>query len=333
MTAVHMMAIGVLLLLGLTAAGLAFFTYNTARKVRAALPPQGRLIDAGGVTFHVQERGDGPSLLLIHGLAGQMRHFNYGVAKHLSRQFRVITIDRPGSGYSVRPSSACADLSAQAAAIASLIGILKPGRAVVVGHSLGGAVALTLALEHPAHVSGLVLLAPLTHLPDHDQPPAAFRALAISSSLLRTMFAWTLAVPGAIVARHAVLDQVFGPEPVPQDFGTRGGGLLSLLPSQFIAASLDMQAVPARLPAIASRYTTLAIPVHILFGRNDRILDWKINGEALAEKVRGARLTLVDGGHMLPVTQPEMTAHFIEDAANCIRGGEAERPAPLSGHY
>ncbi|GIZ53361.1 alpha/beta fold hydrolase [Noviherbaspirillum aridicola] len=294
---------------------LAAFTWWTASRVRAALPPQGRFVDAGGIRFHVSEEGSGPALLLIHGLAGQMRHYTYGVARRLAADYRVVAIDRPGSGYSVRGEETPADLSTQAGAIAALIDTLGLGRPLVVGHSLGGAIALTLALEHPGQVGGLALIAPLTHLPEGEQPPAAFRALTIATPWLRKLFAWTLAVPGAIAGRRKVLDQVFGPDPVPRDFGTRGGGLLSLMPSQFIAASRDLQAVPARLPAIVSRYAELRVPVGVLFGRQDRILDWKINGEALAARVPGARLELVDGGHMLPVIHPERTASFIRDCA------------------
>jgi pimeloyl-ACP methyl ester carboxylesterase len=55
--------------------------------------------------------------------------------------------------------------------------------------------------------------------------------------------------------------------------------------------------------------------VSVLYGRGDRILDWKANGQALVEKIHGATLKLVGGGHMLPITQPELTAQFIRDAA------------------
>ncbi|TFW03184.1 alpha/beta fold hydrolase [Oxalobacteraceae bacterium OM1] len=298
---------------------LAAFTWWTARRIEAGLPPQGRFVEAGGVRFHVHEQGEGPALLLIHGLAGQMRHFTYGVTERLASQHRVVTLDRPGSGYSVRGEATPADLSTQAAAIAALIDTLQLGRPFVVGHSLGGAIALTLAVEHPQRVSGLALVAPLTHLPEDSEPPAAFKALTIASPWLRKLFAWTLAVPGSIAKREAVLGQVFGPDPVPRDFATRGGGLLALRPSHFIAASVDLQAVPERLPAIVERYGELRVPVSVLFGRKDRILDWQRNGQALVDKVGGATLKLVNGGHMLPVTDPESTAGFIAEAAQHVR--------------
>lgn len=314
------------------AVALVGFTFYTVRKVQSFLPPHGRFIDAAGVRFHVHEQGEGPDLLLIHGLAGQMRHFTYDVAGRLADDFHVVSIDRPGSGYSVRREATAADVSTQAAAIAALIETLKLERPVVVGHSLGGAVALTLALEHPQHVRGLVLLAPLTHLPEQGEIPAAFRALTISSGWSRRLFAWTLAVPAAIAGRRAVLGQVFGPDPVPGDFAVRGGGLLGVRPSHFIAACRDLQALPGRMPAIMSRYAELRLPVHVLFGRGDRILDWQVNGQALIDKVPGATLAVREGGHMLPVTQPQQTADFIRAKAVQIRAGTMSDDAAALPH-
>lgn len=317
MTIIHIASILLLILFALCVV-LFLFTLWTNQRVLAALPAQGRFVEAGGVNFNVYEQGSGPVLIMIHGLAGQMRHFTYGVAKILSRNFRVVVIDRPGSGYSVRPATMAADISSQATAIAQLIGQLKLGPSMVVGHSLGGAIALTLALEHPQYVTGLALLAPLTHLPEDNKPPEAFRALMIESAWLRSAIAWTLLVPASILQRDAVLGQVFGPDAVPDDFATNGGGLMSLCPHQFVSASRDLQAISERLPAMESRYTELRIPVQVLFGRADRILNWKKNGQALVDKIPGAKLVLADSGHMLPVTHPELTAEFIAGAAGAL---------------
>ncbi|MFL6673390.1 MAG: alpha/beta fold hydrolase [Massilia sp.] len=306
-------AAALLLVILLPAAALALFTWRIARRVEAALPASGSKVDVPGATLHVREQGSGPALLMIHGLAGQMAHYTYGVNQRLAGEFRVVTVDRPGSGYSTRHPGTAADLSTQAAALAALIDQLQLDRPLVVGHSLGGAVALTLALEYPERVAGLALVAPVTHVP--DGVPEAFKALTIESAWLRKLFAWTLAIPGSIATSKAVLGQVFGPEPVPRDFATRGGGLLSLRPRQFLSASADLQALPLGLPQLESRYEQLRMPVSVLYGRGDRILDWKANGQALVDKVAGARLQLVDGGHMLPITQPELTARFIQDAA------------------
>jgi pimeloyl-ACP methyl ester carboxylesterase len=300
----------------LSVAILALFTAWTARKVEAVLPAKGRFIDVPGARLHIREFGEAhaerPAIVMIHGLAGQLSHYTYGVAGRLSAQHRVIVVDRPGSGYSTRAPGTSADLSAQASAIAALIRTLGVGPAFVVGHSLGGAIALTMALEHPREVAGLGLLAPLTHLRE-DVPPA-FAGLTIQSPLVRQLVAWTLAIPASIKKSAATLEMVFGPEAVPKDFATKGGGLLSLRPSAFLSASADLQALPARLPLVQERYGELRVPVSVLYGKDDRILDWKANGQALVDKAPGARLELVEGGHMLPVTQVETTVAFIETA-------------------
>jgi pimeloyl-ACP methyl ester carboxylesterase len=309
----------------LVAAALALFTRRTARRIEAYLPPAGRFIDVPGARLHVREQGSGQPLLLVHGLAGQMAHFSYGVLERLAADYRVVIVDRPGSGYSTRAAAAGASLSAQAAALAALVNTLQLERPLVVGHSLGGAVALTLALEHPNNVGALALVAPLTHSP--EGVPAVFKGLTIRSGLVRKLVAWTVATPAAIATSRKTLAQVFGPEPVPADFATKGGGLLSLRPSQFLSASGDLQALPGSMPAVEARYGELKIPVSVLYGRGDRILDWKANGQALVEKVHGATLKLVGGGHMLPITQPDLTADFIRDAARAQAAGQVRMAA------
>jgi pimeloyl-ACP methyl ester carboxylesterase len=302
------------------AALLALFTLYTARKVEAVLPPAGRFVDVPGARLHVRETGEaGPAILLVHGLAGQLSHFTYGVTAPLAERFRVVAVDRPGCGWSTRTGATPADLASQAEALAALIDQLGLEKPLVVGHSLGGAVALALAVAHPDKVGGLALLAPLTHM--RDQVPPVFASLAIASPRVRRLVAWTVATPGAIASSRATLAQVFGPEATPADFGTRGGGLLGLRPAAFLAASDDLQSLPGCLPGLQQRYGELRMPVSVLYGRDDRILDWQHDGQALVNKVAGARLELIAGGHMLPVTQPAACAAFIAAAALACGSG------------
>ena len=309
------------LLLGLPA----LFTLWTARKVESVLPPSGRFVDVPGARLHVRDfparqpgaDPDAPAILMVHGLAGQLAHFTYGVTARLEGRYRLVVVDRPGSGYSPRDEGTPADLRTQADALAALIGSLGLQRPLVVGHSLGGALALTLALEHADKTGGLALIAPLTHM--QERVPPVFEGLTILSPRVRRFVAWTFAIPASIRNSRKAMDQVFGPEAVPGDFATRGGGLLGLRPSAFLSASSDLQALPDWLPGQEMRYGELDLPVTILYGRHDRILDPQAHGQALVDKVPGARLQLVDGGHMLPITNPEVTAAFIEAAAAACR--------------
>lgn len=320
----NLILIAVLVLLAAPAL-LALFTWLTARRVEAALPPQGRLIDVPGARLHIVEKGQGPAVLLIHGLSGQLCHFTYGVVDRLARDYRVVVVDRPGSGYSVRSPGAAATLSAQADVMAALIEATQLGQPLVVGHSLGGAVALRLAQFHPQLVAGLALVAPLTHAP--KDVPSAFDGLLIERPWVRTLVAWTLALPVLLLKRQLVLRLVFGPEPVPRDFATRGGGLLGVRPSHFVGASTDLHAVQHDLPALEQGYGSMRVPVHMLYGRSDGVLSPTAQGQNLTTALPGAQLTLVDGGHMLPVTQPALTADFIRHVARLVHAPEA----PLDG--
>jgi len=294
-------------------AGLALFAWSTNRRIDAGFKPTGRFVDVPGASLHLVDRGTGPAILMVHGLGGQLRHFTYGVEKLLSNNFRVLAVDRPGSGHSIRHDGASASMESQADALIALLDKLGIAQATVVGHSLGGAISLMLAARHPHRVKALALVAPLTHTP--EGLPAPFRGLDITQPALRKFVAWTFAVPGFIARSPAIMKTLFSPEAHPKDFATRAGGLMSLKPSQFIAASTDLAAIPDSLPVLEASYTHLKLPVSMLYGRGDLVLDPQMHAKAFVDKVPHTQLTLVDGGHMLPVTQAERTAAFIEAVA------------------
>jgi pimeloyl-ACP methyl ester carboxylesterase len=111
---------------------------------------------------------------------------------------------------------------------------------------------------------------------------------------------------------------------VPTDFPTKGGGLLGLRPGAFITASTDLIAVPEDLKAMPGRYKNLTHPVGILFGTGDRILDPEAHGKALAAKVPGADLELIDGeGHMVPICSADRAAKFIARMAQRVATTDA----------
>ena len=296
---------------------LALFTAFVARKVTQAFPPSGQFVEVDGERVHYRSLGEGPPLVLVHGLGGQMRNFAYLPLEELAQRWRLILIDRPGAGLSQRRDAGGAGIAAQGRLVAHFIRQLAlPQPPLLVGHSLGGAIALSTALQDPLGIAGLALIAPLTHYV--ADVPAPFRALAIRTPWLRKLIGHTLAVPLAILHSRKTLAFIFGPEPAPADFPVRGGGLLGLRPSAFAASSEDMVAVEQDLPQQEQRYGELLLPVRMLYGEGDQVLDWRVQGEALKARIPQLQLTVVPGGHMLPVTQAAGTAAWLEDAARAM---------------
>lgn len=323
-TIAWIVAVVVIALLLLPLAGLAVFSAWTARQVEKRLPPHGHFIEVDGAHIHYVDEGSGPPLVLIHGLAGQTRVFTHSLLDRLKSEYRVIILDRPGSGYSMRARGASATVNAQAETIAHFIDALGLERPLIVGHSLGGAIALSLALHHPERVGGLALLAPLTHV--EEVIPPLFRGLAVRSPLMRGLVGWTSAIPLSIRNRDFVLDMAFGPQPVAVDYGTRGGGLLNLRPRSYINASRDLMAAMEDLVYMQERYQHLTIPVGMLFGTGDRLLDHVKHGKAMAAKITGLDLELIEGGgHMVPISSADQAVALIKRVANRVASSTEQR--------
>jgi len=306
--------LGLILLLAVIIAGLVWFTARTARRVEALLPPRGQFMDIDGQRIHYTDSGGTkPAIVMIHGLGGNMLHFVYAMADKLANDYRVILVDRPGSGYSTRPEGTPATLTAQARTIATLIRRLDLKQPLVVGHSLGGALSLAIALDHPDCTGALALLAPLTHA--SEVVPEVFQGLVIPSPLLRKAIAWTVATPIGIRRGPALQKEVFAPEAAPADFPIRGGALLGLRPTAFYNTSTDLMAVNDTLPGYMARYKSLDIPMAMLYGRGDHLLDFRAQGEAMKIVCPALDLELVEGGHMLPMTQADRCIALVRRVA------------------
>jgi hypothetical protein len=76
------------------------------------------------------------------------------------------------------------------------------------------------------------------------------------------------------------------------------------------------------------RYPSLSMPIGILFGKGHRLLDYRLHGQAMKEKIPNLHLQVVEGGHMLSKTGPDLVAHFIRRIAGIAA---ATASAPQSG--
>jgi pimeloyl-ACP methyl ester carboxylesterase len=275
-------------------------------------------VDVDGARIHYVERGAGPqTLLLIHGLGGHARNFTFALVDRLADDFRVVVMERPGSGHSTRPRGAEAGPRAQARTVAAFVRALGLAARSWWG-TRSAARSRWPRARPPDAVGGLALVAPLTH--PTGAPPPAFARLALGSPLARALVAWTLATPAAILRRHAVLDAIFGPEP--------GARRLRDHRAAGCWASGRARSSPRHRPRghpgrpagrWSARYHTLRLPVGVLFGTGDRILDPRAHGEALRALVPDLRLELVEGGHMLPLTAPDRVAAFVREVARAVR--------------
>lgn len=313
--------LGLLAVLGIVALGLlGLFVYTLVKRtqVERAVPPRGAFLNISSGRLHYVSCGSGPDILMIHGLGGQLGNFDCGLIDNLARDHRVTVVDRPGMGYSTRRYPSQTNVGAQAALMEEVIAALNLDRPLVVGHSLGGAIALALALRGRAKLRGLALLAPLT-LPVTEYSEA-FAGLAIESDVLRRFVGWTFAVPTMVRRPEPVRELIFGPEDIPDDYPVKGGGLLTLRPRHFIETSRDFVESGTDLPAMARQYANLRVPARILYGTEDRILDPEYHGSSLVARHPQIGLELVEGaGHMLPVTRPELCATFIRKASNALK--------------
>lgn len=299
---------------------LAGFAWYTAHRVEARVPPLGDFIDVTGARLHYLDRGTGPVVLLLHGWGGNLRHY-HRLIERLASHCRVIALDIPGCGYSRMLDGRHASLRRRAEIVAAFMRCLALEQVLVVGHSLGGALALALALDHPQRLRGLVLLAGLSQ-------PAKLKGVPIRSPAMQRLFAWTLLAPLGLLLHRASLRAAFAPDAVTPDFDTAGGALLGYRPDNFVNACRDVATVSAELAGMVPRYPSLALPVEVVFGRQDGLLEPCVHGEGLAAAIPQATLRMIEGGHMLPLTAADRIADWILDASAPIGRRPARRIRP-----
>ena len=298
----------------------AFRTRRMAAKAETLVPQAGQLQPVTGGVIHYVEMGpkDAPALVLIHGLSGQLQHFTYALTDLLKDEFRLIVIDRPGCGYSERTQAASATPAEQGRMIAEALDALEVENPVLVGHSLGGSVALAMALDQPNKTKALALLCPATQT--QGDIPEVFKGLLIKSAWLRRFIGATIAVPMAAATKDKVLGMVFHPEQPPDDFMIRAGAALGLRPKAFVTASEDVVVLLKTGPEQMARYDTeLRVPGGVLFGSADKILSPALHG--IPMQAHGLTCETIEGrGHMIPMTALDACAEFIQQIADNADG-------------
>jgi len=285
-------------------------------------PPMGVFIACDGVRLHYIERGDpaGPCVVLFHGNGTMIQDLILsGLVDRLAAHYRVICFDRPGFGYSERPRTRMWTAETQAALFANALGRLGARSPVVLGHSWGTLVAIALALQSEAGVSGLVLASgyyfPTARM---DFWLMSGPAVPVLGDLLR----YTISPIIAWAITPKLLRTLFAPRAVSPEFKNEFPISLSLRPKQLRAAAEESAFLIPIAAQLQLRYRDIRCPVRIVHGRDDRLIEAD-QSRRLHGAVPGSVLHLVeDAGHM--VTYADMPG--IAEAVTALAALAPTRP-------
>ena len=291
-----------------------------ARQAERNNPPAGHFLDIEGVGLHYLERGEGPPLVLLHGNGVMVQDFEIsGIIERLAQRYRVIAVDRPGFGHTNRPRSRSWTPAAQADVVHKALVHLNIKQAIVVGHSWGTLVALSLALDHPADVRSLVLLSGY-YFPTFRGD--VLTSLPTAVPIIGDLLSYTVAPLLGRAMRSRVFQKLFAPDAVPPRFQADFPSELSLRPSQLKASAEDTVSMTRSAAALAKRYDELKMPIVIMAGTGDRLVDFARQSGRLDEVLADSTLLPLKGaGHMIHHSASEKVVDGINLAS---RAGIAE---------
>ncbi|WP_280151452.1 alpha/beta hydrolase [Piscinibacter sp. XHJ-5] len=298
------------------AAATALWVQRKARAAEREHPPLGRRIVVDGVGVHYVERGAGSPVVLIHGNTVSLADFQAsGLFDRLARNHRVIAIDRPGFGHSDRPRDRLWTPAAQAELLRAALAQLGVDRPAIVAHSMGTLVALSMALNHPAQVRKLVLLS------GYHYPAVRVDALLtapVALPILGDVMRYTVTALAARATLKRVVKAMFAPLDVPPGFFTELSREMMLRPSQIRANAEDATFMMPAAASLAPRYPELRMPITIMAGAADGVVDPEAHSVRLHEDVPGSDLFVAAGsGHMVHYAASEaIVAALTDDAVN-----------------
>ena len=284
------------ILLAVASAIVSFRAARHEAQAEQTYPPEGHLIDMGGVTVHAVVMGEGPDLVLLHGASGNTRDMTFSLAPKLAARYRVIVFDRPGLGYTDRINTTGATIIQQADLLARAAAELGAKKPIVMGQSYGGAVALAWAVHNPNNISALVPVS----APSIPWTTPLDTFYKITSS----RFGSALAVPliTAFVPDDRIettLQSIFAPQAVPEGYGAYVGAGLTLRRQSLRANADQRKNILGEITALEPHYPKIAVPTELVHGTEDTTVGLTIHSEKLVDRIPGATLTRLQGiGHM-----------------------------------
>jgi pimeloyl-ACP methyl ester carboxylesterase len=258
--------------------------------------------------------------LLLHGQPGSARDWQWLQAE-LSGRLPTLAIDRPG--YDGR-SAAGGFAHSGEAAIAALDAAGEQ-RAVIVGHSFGGAVAAWLGVHRPARVAALVLVAPAANVDCLAPIDRVLGAPVIGPLSSAAMLSGASLALGSAQARHRIARAFALPDEM---LSTTARRLRSHATRR--AFVIEQRALLRELPQLEAELGKISAPTMIVTGTADVVVPPRA-ARRLAEQIPGAELHEIAGAHhVLPAEHPARLADLIAAVAEAVwdSQGTGERPCP-----
>lgn len=271
-----------------------------------------RFVTASGLRWHVQQCGEGPALLLLHG-TGASTHSWRDLMPLLARHFTVVAPDLPGHGFTERPSTRQLSLPGMASGVEALVREMGIAPSLVAGHSAGAAILARLCIDRALSPRTLVsingALLPFTALAGYLFPPLA-KALFLNPLAPRA-FAWR--------ADHARVRRLIRSNGSRLD--ERGVDLYKRLLQgpDHVAAALGMMAQWDLQPLVAD-LPRLPVPMLLVAADGDRAVP-PDRAEAVRARVPEGRVERLPGlGHLAHEEAPERAAQLLLDAYRAAAG-------------
>ena len=279
-----------------------------------AYPQAGTSVAVAGAGLNVVDLGPrgakGPPIVLIHGASSNLEAMRRPLGDLLARKHRVILIDRPGHGWSMRERETDSTPDVQARMIAEALEKLQVGPVILVVHSLAGALGARMALDHADCLAGLVMLAPVTH---PWRGGVGWYNEAVTTPVIGPLLAYTVTLPLGVVLAKPSARNVFLPQAMPDNFVSATSTLLLLRPREFVANAYDLVTLKAAVTAQAPRYGEIRMPVTVISGDVDKTVSTNIHSRPFTATVPHAKLIVLEGvGHMVQNAVPDLVAAEIE---------------------
>ena len=304
-------------LLALAVAGYLFSSWK-ARAIERQFPNIGELIDVGGLRMNsilvpAGATADLPPIVFIHGASGNLRDQMHAFRAKLEGRADLLFLDRPGHGYSERGGPENAYPDGQAHAIARLMDRRGIEKAIIVGHSFGGAIAASFALEHLEKTAGLLFLAPATH----PWPGGIDWYYDLTKlPVIGWLFSHIVAMPAGLLRIEGGTRSVFAPNPCPDDYIEATAPALVLRPRTFRNNAVDVASLLDYVRRMQPRYGEILTPTVIVTGDTDGIVYEEIHSRGLERDIAGSELVWIRNlGHKPDYVVTDLAIEALEKIA------------------